>query len=241
MSDGSRIVRPGRTPREVKTDSGEYLSAPSDWVLVPPGDPALSRRVKAGGAHWLVQEKKGRKLFSRGIWAPKDRVERITAALAVERADPAYQRKLDAARNKREVREGEYAAEFERQVLEFLDFAPCHGELAKKMAAAIAAHATPVGSQPPDPVAGASFENGPAMLQSCGTPTVFQPASAKSAFSAPSAAPWWNFQPSSSGITLLPASATTALATQTIELRTILMPPSKPRNPARSTSRIGLA
>ena len=146
MSDGSRIVRPGRTPREVKTDSGEYLSAPSDWVLVPPGEPALSRRVKAGGAHWLVQEKKGRKLFSRGIWAPKDRVERITAALAVERADPAYQRKLDAARNKREVREGEYAAEFERQVLEFLDFAPCHGELAKKMAAAIAAHATPVGS-----------------------------------------------------------------------------------------------
>ncbi len=146
MPDQSLTVSPGRTPREVKTDSGEYLSAPSDWVLVPPGDPALSRRVKAGGAHWLVQEKKGRKLFSRGIWAPRERVERISAALTQERSDPAYQRKLDAARIKREAEQLQYAADFEREVFEFLDFAPCHAALAKQMATAIAAHATPVGS-----------------------------------------------------------------------------------------------
>ena len=34
------------------------LVPPADWVLVPPGDAALTRRVKAGGPHWLVKEKK---------------------------------------------------------------------------------------------------------------------------------------------------------------------------------------
>ncbi|MGE0320926.1 MAG: DUF2293 domain-containing protein [Polyangiaceae bacterium] len=140
------IVAPGRSPREVKTESGEYRVAPSDWVLVPPGDPALSRRIKAEGDHWLVQEKKGRKLFSRGIWAPAERVERITAALAAERQDPAYRRKLDAARAKRETEQAEYAEDFEREVFDFLEFAPQHAALAKQMASAIARHATPVGS-----------------------------------------------------------------------------------------------
>ncbi|MEZ4375220.1 MAG: DUF2293 domain-containing protein [Polyangiaceae bacterium] len=140
------IVAPGRSAREVKMESGEYRVAPSDWVLVPPGDPALSRRIKAEGDHWLVQEKKGRKLFSRGIWAPAERVERITAALAAERQDPAYQRKLDAARAKRETEQAEYAEDFEREVFDFLEFAPQHAALAKQMASAIARHATPVGS-----------------------------------------------------------------------------------------------
>ena len=39
------------------------LTAPTGWILLPPGDAALTRRVKAAGAHWVVQEKKGRKLF----------------------------------------------------------------------------------------------------------------------------------------------------------------------------------
>ena len=30
----------------------------------------LTRRVKAAGEHWVVQEKKGRKIFSKGVWAP---------------------------------------------------------------------------------------------------------------------------------------------------------------------------
>ncbi|MCA9646141.1 MAG: DUF2293 domain-containing protein [Polyangiaceae bacterium] len=140
------IVAPGRSAREVKTEAGDYRVAPSDWVLVPPGDPALSRRIKAEGDHWLVQEKKGRKLFSRGIWAPKERVERITADLEVERKDPAYQRKLDAARAKRETEQAEYAEDFEREVFEFLSFAEQYADLAGRMAQAIAKHATPVGS-----------------------------------------------------------------------------------------------
>jgi hypothetical protein len=33
-------------------------------MLLPPGDAALTRRVKAADDHWVVQEKKGRKVFS---------------------------------------------------------------------------------------------------------------------------------------------------------------------------------
>ncbi len=139
-------MRPGRTAREVRTEQGAYLVPPTDWILVPPGDAALTRRVKAGGPHWLVQEKKGRRTFSQGIWAPKDRVDAIVAALTLERSDPAHQRKLDAARKKREREQVAYAAEFEDAVFAFLDFAPTHEPLARRMARAIAAHATPVGS-----------------------------------------------------------------------------------------------
>lgn len=146
MPTQTRTVRPGRSAREVRTDEGETLVAPDDWVLVPPGDAALTRRVKAGGPHWLMQQKKGRRMFSRGVWAPKARVDAIVAALEAERSDPSYQRKLEAGRKKRAREQVAYAQEFEDAVFAFLAFAPAHAALARKMAHAIAAHATPVGS-----------------------------------------------------------------------------------------------
>ena len=42
------------------------LTVPEGWVLLPPGDAGLTRRVKAAGDHWVVQEKVGRKMFSQG-------------------------------------------------------------------------------------------------------------------------------------------------------------------------------
>jgi hypothetical protein len=35
--------------------------------LLPPVDAAPTRRVKAASDHWIVQEKKGRKVFSKGV------------------------------------------------------------------------------------------------------------------------------------------------------------------------------
>lgn len=70
---------PGPTPNTVKAADGKLLTVPTDWVLLPPGDAALTRRVKAAGDHWVVQEKKGRKVFSRGVWAPAATIERIRA------------------------------------------------------------------------------------------------------------------------------------------------------------------
>ena len=77
MTDQTRIVSPGPTDRAVRSAAGQILHAPDDWELLPPGDAALTRRVKAAGPTWTVQEKQGRKTFSRGVWAPADRIAAV--------------------------------------------------------------------------------------------------------------------------------------------------------------------
>ena len=72
---------PGPIPNSVRTADGKILTAPEGWGLLPPGDAALTRRVKAAGDHWVVQEKRGRKIFSRGVWAAAATIDRIRAEL----------------------------------------------------------------------------------------------------------------------------------------------------------------
>lgn len=146
MPTRSRDVSPGPDPRRVRTGEGQLLDVPSGWELLPPGDAGLTRRVKAAGPTWTVKEQRGRKVFSRGLWAPREHIEAARAELEVERAKPEYTRKLEAGRARRAKQEAEYADEFELEILRFLNFAPRHAELGKRLAAAIAAHATPVGS-----------------------------------------------------------------------------------------------
>ena len=146
MPDQHREVSPWPHPRQVRTAAGQTLTAPPDWELLPPGDAALTRRVKEAGPCWVVSEKRGRKVFSRGVWAPAARIAALRAALETERADPAYGKRLAAGRARRAVAQEEYAEDFERAVAQFLAFAPRYAELGTRVAAAIAAHATPVGS-----------------------------------------------------------------------------------------------
>lgn len=119
---------------------------PAHWTLLPPGDAALSRRIKEDGPSWVMSEMRGRKRFSRGIWAPADRIAALRADLLQERADPAYQRKLAAGRQRRMVAETIYAEDFRRAVLNFLRFNPRYETDAGALATLIANHATPVGS-----------------------------------------------------------------------------------------------
>jgi hypothetical protein len=146
MPDRTRVVSPGASPDTVRSEHGETLRVPTGWVLLPPGDAALTRRVKQAGATWTVQEKRCRKTFSFGVYAPELRVSQLRAALAVERADPSYERKLEAGRARRARDQTSYVEAFREQVLEFLRFAPVHAQLADALALAIAEHATPVGS-----------------------------------------------------------------------------------------------
>src|SRR5690348_13446878 len=90
------IVSPGPDARSVRTASGEVRRVPDGWELLPPGDAGLTRRVKAGGPTWTVQERKGRKVLSRGLWAPADVIQAAREALAAERATPTYARKRAA-------------------------------------------------------------------------------------------------------------------------------------------------
>ncbi|HTU62244.1 MAG TPA: DUF2293 domain-containing protein, partial [Polyangiales bacterium] len=130
----------------VRDESGALLAVPAGWVLLPPGDAALTRRVKAAGPVWTMQERKGRKVFSLGMYAPADRIQQLRAALEREREDPKYERKLEQGRERRARAEASYAIEFQAEVLAFLKFAPRYRALAEAVAKAIAAHATPVGS-----------------------------------------------------------------------------------------------
>lgn len=146
MSTETLEVSPSSTPRHVVNTKGETLKVPESWELLEPGDAALSRRIKKDGPTWTMKEKKGRRLFSKGIWAPADRIAALRAELEQERLDPSYQKKLDAGRKRREKEQVAYAADFESSVFEYLSFAPAYLALAKEMAKQIAEHATPVGS-----------------------------------------------------------------------------------------------
>lgn len=144
MSD--HIFSPGSTPDTVKSADGKVLSAPEGWSLLLPGDAGLTRRVKAAGDHWIVQEKKGRKIFSRGVWAPANTIDQIREELKTERSTEQYAKRKAASTRRREKVQSEYVDDFFQAVLAFLDFHPEYKDLAHRMAHAITAHATPVGS-----------------------------------------------------------------------------------------------
>ena len=137
---------PGPTPDSVRSADGKVLTPPEGWILLPPGDAALTRRVKAACQHWIVQEKKGRRLFSRGIWAAAAAIDEIRAELEAERSTEGYAKRKDADARRRDQAQAEYVEDFYAAVLEFLAFHARHADLAQRLARAVAEHATPVGS-----------------------------------------------------------------------------------------------
>lgn len=139
-------MSPGKTTGTVVTSDGRVLTPPDSWILLPPGDAGLTRRVKAGGITWTVQEKKGRKVFSRGVWAEASRVQLIQSELDAERGTVAYVKRLESAGQRREKKQAEYVEDFRGAVLHFLKFDKCFQTLAEELAEAVTNHATPVGS-----------------------------------------------------------------------------------------------
>ena len=146
MPTKSRIVSPGPKDRLVRTDEGHVLKVPSGWELLPPGDAGVTRRVKAGGPSWTVQEKKGRRTFSRGVWAPAERIAKVKADFEAERSTKAYAKRRAADAKRRAQKQSEYVEDFRTAIIVFLNFAGRYEAVANRLADAVAAHATPVGS-----------------------------------------------------------------------------------------------
>ena len=146
MPEESLIASPGPQPGTVRTERGEVLTVPAGWELLPPGDATLTRRVKAAGPSWTVQERRGRKLFSRGVWAPADAIVAARAALEAERGTEAHARKQQAGRARRERQQAAYVDDFARAIEHYLAFDPAYDDLARRLAQAVTRHATPVGS-----------------------------------------------------------------------------------------------
>ena len=142
----TRVVSPGPRPETVLTSTGEILAPPANWSLLLPGDPGLTRRVKSAGPSWTVQEKRGRKTFSQGVWAPQANIAAAMKQLADERSTEAYAKRQLAGARRREKTQTEYVTTFRDAVFQFLAFAPIYQQLAAQLAEAVAEHATPVGS-----------------------------------------------------------------------------------------------
>jgi hypothetical protein len=117
MPHETRAVSPGPDARSVRTANVEILQPPEDWVLLPPGDTTLTRRVKEAGPTWTVQEKVGRKTFSRGIWASQAVVDRVRTDLATERATPQDQKQREAGVRRRVRQQVGYVEDFRQAVL----------------------------------------------------------------------------------------------------------------------------
>jgi hypothetical protein len=142
----SLTVTPTSDPRRVRAADGSLLTPPVGWALLPPGDAGLTRRVKAAGPTWTVVEKKGRKTFSHGLWAPEAHILAARTALEAERATPAYAKRRASDQARREREQAEYEVDFANAVLRFLAFAPAFDAHARRLAVVVTSHAVPVGS-----------------------------------------------------------------------------------------------
>lgn len=146
MPNQNREVRSHPKNRHVISSEGAVLPVPEAWELLEPGDAALTRRVKASGPSWTVLQRKGRRMISRGIWADATAIKAHRLKLLIERADPSYEKKLQAGRQRRQKQQVQYEADFQSSVLHFLDFDARYQSIADELAARISNHATPVSS-----------------------------------------------------------------------------------------------
>lgn len=139
-------LRPTNDSHVFLAPNGQRVSPPDGWICVPPGDAALTRRVKLAGPSWVVVETRGRKKFSKGLWAPRANVERARTTLEGERSTDTYAKRRDADLARRAREHAAYVVTFEEEVFAFLRFSNEWSPLARAVAKLVAAHATPVGS-----------------------------------------------------------------------------------------------
>lgn len=142
----TEIVAPGPTEELVRMPDGRITRPPADWSLLPPGDAGLTRRVKAAGPTWTVQQRRGRRTFSQGVWAPTENITAARAHFDAVRETDAYRKRRASEKKRRDAKQDRYADEFHRAVVRFLDFGARHLELAEAVAGRVTEHAVPVGS-----------------------------------------------------------------------------------------------
>jgi len=73
-----------KSDSSLKDKTGKVFSVPTGWENLPAGDASVTRKLKSLGPTWTVQEKKGRKAFSHGVWAAKEQIEEAITQGAVD-------------------------------------------------------------------------------------------------------------------------------------------------------------
>lgn len=145
MNNVSRIVTPGKGNTLIG-ENGEILHPPEGWNFLPAGDAGITRKITAAGVYWRVQVKMGRRIISKGVWAPVEAIEKARQEIEAVRGTSTYKKKLESSRNLREKKQAAYETEFLEAVKTFLSFNVRYRELEEKLAEAVTLHAVPVGS-----------------------------------------------------------------------------------------------
>lgn len=135
-----------KSDSRLKDKTGKVYSVPAGWQNLPSGDASITRKLKSLGPSWTVQEKKGRKSFSHGVWAAKEHIEAAKSLVEAQRADPKHQKKLAQAKVRREEKEVVFSTDFQQEIIKFLNFDKKYQALVEKLAVLVKEHAVPVGS-----------------------------------------------------------------------------------------------
>ena len=137
------------TRRSTRTETAASEPTTAGAANRPPigffaaGRAGLTRRVKAAGPTWTVQEK-GRRTFSHGVSAAREQIESVRQSLEAERATEAYAKKPRRQTRRRRARMLNTCRFGKRRSTSWRCAAL--SELAARLAEAVAQHATPVGS-----------------------------------------------------------------------------------------------
>jgi hypothetical protein len=145
MDQANKIVKSGINGTLID-EKGVRMAPPDGWAFLAAGDAGITKKVIAKGDFWRVQTKMGRRIISKGIWAPAATITSAKQEVEAVRSTEAYQKKLASARQSRDKKQAEYEKDFCLEIRAFLAFAPRYHELEKEMAEAITVHAVPVGS-----------------------------------------------------------------------------------------------
>ena len=132
--------------RFVWDKQGNRLDIPKGWDCLKPGDAAVTKALKSLGATWTATRKKGRKIFSDGVWAPAEHIEEARRIVAEKRAAPDYAKKRETDLKRREKKQAEYETSFYDALLKWLRFHPRYQAEAENVAELVCKHAVPVGS-----------------------------------------------------------------------------------------------
>ena len=145
MEQDRRVATMGKNG-ELIDGKGEILVPPSSWVFLPAGDAGITRKVTAKGLFWKVEVKMGRRMISRGIWAPAAVITQAVEEVEAARLTDEYKKKRVSAVNNREKKQALYETDFYQAVVDYLNFDAIYKALGEKLATAVTAHAVPVGS-----------------------------------------------------------------------------------------------
>ena len=146
MPTATRSFLITKSDHRLQDKTGKVFIVPTGWENLPAGDASITRKLKSLGPTWTVQEKKGRKSFSHGVWAAKEQIEEAITLVEAQRADPKHQKKLAQVRVRREEKEMVFGEDFQQQIIKFLNFDQKYHLLVEQLSKLVKEHAVPVGS-----------------------------------------------------------------------------------------------